>query len=468
MSSLSYNNHYNKILVNYLIFLLIICVLFLFQVSPSFFLFVSGIIATSLFGWIMYSEYRNNEIRITPILATSIIPFFMLGIASVYKSFIYLAQNYEVLAATQVSTNSIIIAYLMVAIGLFFQILGMILLRPKTERMISKNLVRIDIQLVKYFILFLVIAELTGEFFELGIIQNFLYQIPLAILIFISIKDRNNLLTTYAYKRNFVLVGSGLIFLLNLTSLSKTTLVFSMIPVLLFYIIQSFKDRKKRILIVFAVISVSAVYFLFVQPLVSNARLFSKIYKVDITPGSLANFILSGDYNITLSNVDIDKNPIEIFLSRMFELNAPAYIYEQTNKEGYLTGSTFENIAYGLIPRLVWPSKPLIPQGKEFSYQISGIEDVYVGMLISGELYWNFGFLGIIIGSFLLGFLIGYMWRQNNKFMLDNFIFFTIYLYLLQACIGGSEFSAVFIGLFQLLVIFYLVRLFHNFKVLVK
>ncbi len=464
MNSLSYNNYYNKILANYLIFLLIIYVLFFTQVSPSFFLLVSGSVATCLFGWIMFIEYKNNEIRITPILVISIIPFFMLGIASIYKSFIYSNQNYEILAATQVSTYSIVMAYLMVATGLFFQFLGMILLKPKTVAIISNNLVRKDIQLVKYFILFVIISEITDKLFELGILQNFLYQIPLSILIFISIKDKDNLLTTYVYKRNFILFGSGLIFLLNLTSLSKTTLVYSMIPVLLFYIIQSFTNRRKRILILIVISSVSALYFLFVQPLVSNARLFSKIYKVDITPGSLANFILSGDYNITLSNVDIDKNPIEIFLSRMFELNAPAYIYEQTNKEGYLTGSTFENIAYGLIPRLVWPSKPSIPQGQKFSYQISGMTDVYVGMLISGELYWNFGFIGIIIGSLIIGLLTGYLWHQLNKLIVMNFIYFTLYIYLLQSSQSGSEFSSVFIGLLQLIVIYFVIKSVKNLK----
>jgi hypothetical protein len=447
-----------KILQRYVYYVIIIFSLYFITSSTSVFLLVSGVIASGLFGWVMLVEYKSSDIKITPLLVISILPFFMLGISAIYKSFIYSIDNYEMLGQNHVSTISIVIAYLMVAIGLLFQILGIQLFRPRIKTAHIKKLEVKDVRLINYFIFFVIVSQLSSKIVELGIIQNFLYQIPLAILVFISIKDKDNLLTSYRYKRNFILLGSGLLFLINLTSLSKTTLIYSIIPILLFYLVQSSINKKSRILIMIVILLLSSLYFLFVQPLVSNARLYSKIYKVEVTPKLLADFILSGDYNITLATTDIDKNPIEIFLNRMFELNAPAYIYEQTEKTGYLDGKSFQSITYGLVPRIIWPSKPSIPQGEEFSYKVSGMLNVYVGMLISGELYWNYGYIGIIIGSLIIGLLTGLLWNKLKRFIDTDFIYFTLYLYLLQSTLTGSEFSSVFIGLIQLIIIFYVIR----------
>lgn len=462
MNALFYKNHYNKILINYLGYLFITYILFLFQVSPSVFLLISGTIATCLFGWIMYTEFRNNDIRITPILATSIIPFFMLGISAIYKSYIYTFESYEALGPRLISKSSILPAYLMVNTGLFFQILGTQFFIRKNKLKNRPKLAKHHLKLILPFTFFLLLSQITGYFLTLGMIQNFLYQIPLAILIFLAISDKENLLTSYYYKRNFVLIGSVILFLFNIAELSKTLLVYSLFPVILFYIFHSANSKKIRITAIIIFTSISSLYFLFVQPLVSNARLYSKIYNVEITPSILLDFITSGDYKITLSNVDIDNNPVEIFLNRMFELNAPAFIYDLTKESGFLYGKSFESIGYGLVPRIIWSEKPSLPQGQKFSELISGMTTVYIGMLVAGELYWNFGFVGIILGSLIIGIQIGFLWYKLNKYVGVNFIYFTLFVYLLQSCLGGSEFTGFFIGMFQLIIIFYIVRIYEH------
>jgi hypothetical protein len=133
-------------------------------------------------------------------------------------------------------------------------------------------------------------------------------------------------------------------------------------------------------------------------------------------------------------------------------------------RSGYQDGSTFSNIAIGLIPRIFWSDKPSIPQGARFSSEILGFEKVSIGMLIAGELFWNFGFHGVIIGSLLIGLALGYVWKQINPFALNNFYYFTFYFYLLQSCIGGSEFSAVFLGALQLIIFFFFIRFYDLFR----
>ena len=120
------------------------------------------------------------------------------------------------------------------------------------------------------------------------------------------------------------------------------------------------------------------------------------------TADFISEYIVTGEYKYPIYVGSGSKNAVETFLSRAFELNAPGYIYELTLRSGYQDGSTFGNIAIGLIPRILWPDKPSIPQGARFSSEILGFEKVSIGMLIAGELFWNFGFTGVIIGSLLI------------------------------------------------------------------
>lgn len=440
----------------YLAYLALIFSLFLFKVDPSTFLLIAGVLSTALFGWITINEYRSNTIKITPILAVALYPILMLGLAAFYKGFVYLNQDYETLGPIYISSKSIIIGYLMVATGLFFQLLGLQIYRPATA--IKENLT-INIKKLKifrYFILFVIISKLTEEYLKLGVIQNLLNTIPLAILIFIAINDKNNLITTYYYKRNSIIVGAFILFIINIIVLSKTLLVFSILPIFLFYLVQTKRSNKFKIIVPAALAVI--LYFLFIQPLVTNARLLLGKQNQDVSTRFMSEYIASGDYKIPVYQGTNQDNAVESFLNRMFEINAPAYIYELTARSGFQNGRTFQNIAIGMIPRILWPNKPSTPQGQKFSSEYVGFDKVSIGMLIAGELYWNFGFIGIIIGSMFIGLALGFVWRLITPFALKNFFYFTFYFYLLQSSIGGSEFSAVFLGALQLIIVFFVLR----------
>lgn len=440
----------------FLFYLAIIYLLYFAKASPSVFLITSGFISIFFFGWIISKEYKENSIKITPVLVLAIIPFLMLGVSSVYQGIMFLDTLYTMLGPRYISTQSVIIGYLMVATGLFFQLIGIQIFRPQYVSPTNPNISSKRLYLFGYLIIFLLLSKFTEEFLRLGIIQNIINTIPVAILIFVAINDKNNLITSYAYKRNVILFGSCLLFVSNLVLLSKTVLVLSIIPVFLFYLIQSIKKEKYKPII--SMLMAGILYFLFIQPLVSNARLFLLKYQEEPSANFVSSYIVSGNYKYPIYKSVTETNAVEIFLNRMFEVNAPAYIYELTERSGFQYGRTFDNIAIGMIPRIFWPEKPDIPQGQRFSTDVLGFEKVSIGMLISGELYWNFGFPGIIIGSLLIGLALGYMWKLINPLALENYFYFAIYFYLLQASLGGSEFSAVFVGSMQLLVLFFIIR----------
>jgi hypothetical protein len=77
----------------------------------------------------------------------------------------------------------------------------------------------------------------------------------------------------------------------------------------------------------------------------------------------------------------------------------------------FQNGYTLSPIVAAFIPRLVWRDKPDVQTGlilnKEF--QVSEVEDTYISPSHLGELYWNFGWAGVIAGMPLIGLLLGYI-----------------------------------------------------------
>jgi hypothetical protein len=72
-------------------------------------------------------------------------------------------------------------------------------------------------------------------------------------------------------------------------------------------------------------------------------------------------------------------------------------------------GATLTPIVAAFIPKLLWPDKPSIPVGQVFNkeFQLSEGADTYISPSHVGELYWNFGWPGVIFGSSLIGLLLG-------------------------------------------------------------
>ena len=76
-----------------------------------------------------------------------------------------------------------------------------------------------------------------------------------------------------------------------------------------------------------------------------------------------------------------------------------------------MAGETFKYLAFSFIPRIFWPGKPFVTQSTWFTYYIgmaASPEDATAstGITAVGELYWNFGYPGVILGMLLLGIAV--------------------------------------------------------------
>jgi hypothetical protein len=80
----------------------------------------------------------------------------------------------------------------------------------------------------------------------------------------------------------------------------------------------------------------------------------------------------------------------------------------------YQWGYTLSPIFTTFIPRLIWPGKPSIPTGQILNkeFHVSAVAETFISPSHIGELYWNFGWAGVVLGMSGLGYLFGFIGRR--------------------------------------------------------
>ncbi|HEY0748169.1 MAG TPA: hypothetical protein VGD63_15820 [Steroidobacteraceae bacterium] len=103
------------------------------------------------------------------------------------------------------------------------------------------------------------------------------------------------------------------------------------------------------------------------------------------------------------------------FLSRISYKGIIETVIDRTgNVAPYQNGYTIGLFFSGFVPRLFWPDKPDLSVGQLFNRQLHITEsgENYVSTTMLGDIYWNFGWLGILFGSALFGYFIGTINRR--------------------------------------------------------
>jgi hypothetical protein len=87
-----------------------------------------------------------------------------------------------------------------------------------------------------------------------------------------------------------------------------------------------------------------------------------------------------------------------------------------------LPGKSFETAKWAFIPRLLYPNKPIITLGENFTKLATGRENVGggTGPGAFAEGYWNKGWLGVVIVCSILGFLISVGTQFSNAVIVSN------------------------------------------------
>lgn len=129
-------------------------------------------------------------------------------------------------------------------------------------------------------------------------------------------------------------------------------------------------------------------------------------------------------------------------------------------EQGYRHSSIDEVWMY-FVPRAVWPDKPILGQhGLVFYRLVTGREDAqsFLGLSIYGDLYWQYGWAGVVIGGSLIGWLFAMLASRSisamrrREFILLPFVL----LALNMAILGPTGFvTSAIIGPLPMLIAYY-------------
>ncbi len=104
--------------------------------------------------------------------------------------------------------------------------------------------------------------------------------------------------------------------------------------------------------------------------------------------------------------------------ARLSTHNQLSQVIRVTEEKGFVDGETLQYVVVAVIPRALWPSKPLVTPGQYFAREVgrgtetaSGGFSNAINMTVPGELYLNFGWYAVVPGLALLGFVFALLHR---------------------------------------------------------
>jgi oligosaccharide repeat unit polymerase len=194
---------------------------------------------------------------------------------------------------------------------------------------------------------------------------------------------------------------------------SRSNVVIIWLSFLLIYILitqERLKIRQYILGVVFTIFAVVSV--IGIRDIRTSEQSFADI---DINDLAIRNLSSSGDI---IDKIFIEVNQVEIFalVTNLFPDSMP-----------FLYGKTYLDLVYQPIPRSIWPNKPL-PSGFLLGQLFFGI-DVGAPPTIIGDLYMNFGGVGVFLGMILYGIVWSaidesFLRYKHNPVMVSMYVFF--------------------------------------------
>jgi hypothetical protein len=212
-----------------------------------------------------------------------------------------------------------------------------------------------------------------------------------------------------------LLLGTTGLFFGNLASDSKTYIMFSFLPIFWFFLIR----RRLKVWIPALALVLGLFYLATVAPVIQTARMrpaeegiTTREHLIDTfddwrkeTPEELGGSFL-GDQ-------------LDQFLQRQFDALPVGFLVGEVDRSGLMLGETMKYASYAFIPRIIWPDKPTVTRGGWFSaylglYDTEADATTAIGMTAVGELYWNFGIIGVLVGLTTIGCGLGFLWNMAS------------------------------------------------------
>ncbi len=115
--------------------------------------------------------------------------------------------------------------------------------------------------------------------------------------------------------------------------------------------------------------------------------------------------------------VNSGRERAQTFLERSNVKGSVQVVAEKAGSSvAFQGGHTLAPMLTAFIPKLVWSGKARVATGQLFNKQfhIDDSDDIYISPSHLGELYWNFGWAGAVIGMAVIGLLCGWVGTSFN------------------------------------------------------
>lgn len=115
--------------------------------------------------------------------------------------------------------------------------------------------------------------------------------------------------------------------------------------------------------------------------------------------------------------VNTGRDRAQTFLERSsVKASVEIVVARAGNGVPFQQGYTLSPILAAFVPKLVWSEKVRVPTGQLFNkaFHIADSDDVYISPSHLGELYWDFGWTGVLVGMPLIGLICGWVGARFN------------------------------------------------------
>ena len=223
------------------------------------------------------------------------------------------------------------------------------------------------------------------------------YIIPGILILYASMIDANKKLGLHKILIIFVCLLAVFFASVFVTGSRRNVLTLMLSMVIFWHYFKRSISISKATGIIFGMVA-----FLFSTTIV---RTFMHDYKRLFEQGVGS---IVGAPTFELLYITLPTNVYEMFLTLLRQV---------PESMGFLWGDTYFRLFYIIIPRSIWPDKPgnisqLVPQLLNVDF---ADRHITTSVTFIGELYWNFGWFGIVVGMLVFGILAKMLYNYVIK-----------------------------------------------------
>lgn len=262
----------------------------------------------------------------------------------------------------------------------------------------------------------------------------------------------------------------GLVIIAAMRGVSSGALEEALVPLGVLFVVKWVYTQKVPV----APILVTAILVIFLSPVKSDYRRQAWLgenpdlaEESSLTRGTLWLTQATEYWQDTLSGTRDLAEATSSSTGRADFIHQIAHMYSMTPAVvPYQYGATYSFFLVALIPRAIWPDKPVAGSANGFyavAYGVTteaGAKTTTFGVSILGEAFLNFGWPGVILIMLLQGILIGIMQHVFGGYVSGSggqAVFLAFFVYFLNGI--GSSAEMVFGGILQNLVCGYFLLL---------